>query len=594
MPQSVRRAGFRQRPAADGDGDNTVTSANRPPPMKQVIVVFERPDIAAVLQLRSHIAEAEVWVFDPHLLDNLHDIGITDARYIDIRLQVDMPSYIAQVQARALATALQVEAGLHRLVPESAGCHWQHLNYYHLTSTLLQYELLWDRFLQGVTETTFHVPVRDIAATFYAHSFLPSVLLLERLNTHGIPFSAITHSRVDSIPQMIPARLAAQTGDYDLFVHLPTCIYDRDYYADELAASGLRPLNFASQNWNVPFPDMDTAELVDTEVALADLSEPQRQTIEAVLPELTKELEGYFSGHIRTASFAERQAAHLASQYQAQLTFFFHLTNRFSRNPPKKLVLSNHDSGLHGPLISFARAHNVAILFLPHAKIFNWAIATRYQNVSALFHPMQGGAISDISGRRVSAYPLMFRELQQRSTATAGSLASIGIVLNKFSLDGMVLMNLDHYRDGLRRLLSWCSQYGVRALLRSKPGGSCIRWLAAELGMDIETLNLGMAGTLADFAQGCDLCIMYDAATSGAIDLLRLSVPTLNTVFRAMSGEETSIVHDHLVPTLSVPATLEKLDCFRKDPTHLAIFRNEQFAGYIGRFGRALPLRAYL
>jgi hypothetical protein len=563
--------------------------------MKQVIVVFERPDIAAVLLLLPQIPEAEVWVFDPHLLDNLHDCGITGARFIDIRLQVDMPSHIAQVQARALATALQVEAGLHRLVPETEGGHWQHLNYYHLTSTFLQYELLWDRFLQGVTDTTFHIPVRDIAATYYAHSFLPSVLLLERLNIRGIPFSAHAHSRIDAIPQQIPARLATEeTSGYDLFVHLPTCIYDRDYYADELAASGLRPLNFAAQNWNVPFPTMDTAELADAEAALADLREPQRQTIEAALAELTAELEGYFGGRIRTPSFAQRQAVHLASQYQAQLTFFYHLTNRFARNPPQKLVLSNHDSGLHGPLISFARAHNVPILFLPHAKVFNWEIATRYRNVSALFHPVQGGAISDVAGRRVGAYPLMFREQQQRSTATADRLANIGIVLNKFSLDGMVLMNLDDYLGGLRTLLSWCSQHGIRATLRSKPGGSCIRWLAAELGVDIQTLSLGMAGTLADFAQSCDLCIMYDAATSGAIDLLRMSVPTLNTVFRAMSGEETSIVHDHLVPTLSVPATLEKLDGYRKDPTHLAIFRNEQFADYIGRFGRALPLRAYL
>jgi hypothetical protein len=52
--------------------------------MLNVIILFERPDITAVNYLQSQFQNSEVWVFDPHLLDDLATADIKNCKYINI------------------------------------------------------------------------------------------------------------------------------------------------------------------------------------------------------------------------------------------------------------------------------------------------------------------------------------------------------------------------------------------------------------------------------------------------------------------------------------------------------------------------------
>jgi len=564
--------------------------------MKQIIIVFERPDLDAAGQLRAQLPDAEIWVFDPHLLDNLREQGLGNHRYVDVPLAFDIPAHSAEVLERTLATERRLDELLAEWLPEAAGCHWQHLNLFFLTAALIQYSALWDRFAGSLEDAELHVPLRDQAGMYYTPSFLPAVLLLERLSARQRRFSAYSHSKTPPLPQNIPKLAGSGYGEraYDGFVHLPTCIYDRGFFEQELVASGKSLLNFSSNHWNVPLPALETVPLGTAYEAMLTLPQPVQEQIEHTVSAIGQTLAEVFGEFLRTGDFITRQASHVAEQCRAQMVFFLSLDRCFAQHPPRRLFLSNHDSGLHGPFLSFARKHRVPVVFLPHAKVFNFPVASSCDDVLALTHPVQGGEILNLAGKRVRSQAMLFPEQHRRDTGGPQRLESVGIVLNKFSGDGISLVDTRTYVEGLRAIIEWCDRHAVTWKLRLKPGGTCVTWLAAELGIDAAVLLRYLTGPIADFVSQCDICLLYDTPTSGAIDSLRQAVATVNTTIRALSSDEENVVDAGIVPRESLPQTLRRLDRYHGDGNCLAIFRNQQFASYMARFGQALPLRLFL
>ncbi len=563
--------------------------------MKNIIIVFERPDINPALTLQSKLDNSDVWVFDPHLIDDLVAAGVQRYKYIECELGVNMPLFVGNGRTAALSIEHAVETDLQIAVPDAVDCYWQHLNWHFIQSTLQGYTRLWDRFLEtSFDETHFHILVQDAPATYYTPSFLPAVMLMERMSARRIEFSGYAHSSVENIPRLIPAQLNNHPGNFDYFTHLPTCIYDSNYYAAEIAAMSQKVLNFESQNWNVSFPVFENAGLRNDTAVLNELAPLLAQSIELATEAIETRLTNYFLAHVRTEMYARRQAAHMAKQYRAEMIFFHFLEHAFSTCLPRKIILSNHDAGLHGPFLSFAKKHAVPVLMLPHAKIFNFPIPSSYPNIVALTHPIQGGAISTVEGKRVNASTISFPESLSQSASPPKPLNQVGLLLNKFSGDGMTLVDTQNYLTGIRAIIDWCAQHSVSLKIRVKPGGTCIHWLANELDLKLEDLFASVQVTIVNFAHECDICIMYDAPTSGAISFLQNSIPILSTVIRYLCAEEANIISTEIVQRASVAETLEWLERFKRDSASLALFRTQQFGRYAGHFSQSIPLRMFL
>jgi hypothetical protein len=562
--------------------------------MKNVIVVFEKQDIPQALYLLAQNADAEIWVFDPHLIDDLKLAGVGNCQFIPVVFDLEHLSLINE--AKTIAIEKRIEFELEQAIPEAIGCHWQYLNLFYQVVTIHSYSILFEKLLLNLSDIKFHILIRDVPAQFYALSFWPSMLLLERLNTLQRPFAAYSYGRFDEVNQLIPAgeNFSTKEGPYQAFVHLPTCIYDGPYFAEEINAVLTKALNFQSMNWDVPFPSLHTVGLCLASVALARLPAPEQAAVTRTTAAIQEILADFFNSHLKTEGFAIRQAAYLAKQVEAQMIFYYSLVQEFAVQPPQKMILSNHDSGHHGPLTSFARKFNIPVILLPHAKVFNWPVNFAYSNTVALTHPVQGGVIKDFNGKRVTTRLVSFPERHVNNATPVSALKSIGLVLNKFSNDGFNLIDTQVYCRGLRNILAWCKDHDIACKTRVKPAGTCITWLVEEVGFDRADLEDNARGTIADFATGCDICLMYDCPTSGAIDLMRNSIPTVNTVSRFLDPTEAAIVDASLVPRESVAETLQRLNAYRNNPSELFIFRTRQFACYAGSFAESLPLRALL
>jgi hypothetical protein len=568
---------------------------------KNAIVVLYKEDIPAALSLKNELKTAEIWVFEPHLLDRLSWAGIEDSKLVAYDLGLNMSIHVKEAAQQALDIEKKMDEVFEIDFNEAHNCHWQYQNLYLQLLSLNSYTSLWNNLLAKELDVQLHILMHDMPARFSAPSFWPTLLLIERLNSKGIEFKAYTYGSTEDTTQLIPAGrgLDALGQKNQPLVHLPTCFHDSIYFEEEILEAYPDALNFKSMNfqpliWSVEFPNLKNVELCPAKESLEKLPVIEQSKINESTARVEDYLFNFYSGYTATTRYASRQAGYLAEQYRAQMIFYRCLESLQPKGIPEKIILSNHDGGMHGPFISYAKTYSIPIIFLPHSKVFNFPLACTHSNVIALTHPMQGEAISNVDGTRVKSHFLAFPEVFENTAKTASRFKNIGIILNDLSLGGYISANPEEYLSGVAEIYSWCSTNGIQCSIRTRPGASTFKWLLENTNFDGNELAKNSAGPISDFAKGCDICIMYDCPTSGAIEFLRQAIPIINTTFRQLCSTEAAISNVNTIPREKIKDTLRRLELYLSSPRIFFTFRSQQYAAYLERFSQSLPLRMYL
>lgn len=564
--------------------------------MKQGIVVIDFDDVAAARQVAAGLPSYTTFTFDPVLVDTL-----AMQKFQDIRLLTwdDCPDY-ADLERWSHGAAYELERELEaaavQAVPQVPIASWQHLNLFYLLMKLKWFGGMWPAMVGQLGGYQLHIVVCDKPSDYNFPSFLPAVMLMQQLQANAIPFSGYVHGSYDGdactrVPQLGAAPFDAP-GEA-ILTHLPTCFYDLQYFHTELCASGKRIVNLKSRWYDLPLPAHADIVLEPMAAGLARLEPAAAAQVAALGAALLPCLDRGLAPLLPIPAYRARQASHLASLYASQLCSYFLLERHFSMRRPSRLLLADRDMGLHGPLLSFAQKHALPVLLLPHSKTTN-DMEYRYRNLVALSHPIQGAAVRDPDGRELPRFALAYPEQFTGSSAVPAPLTRIALLLNTPSASGIYFTNYQHYMAGLRQLIAWGKERGVAFDIRCKPSYTLFRLLSAELGLDPAALTACAAVPMEDYARGAQLCLMYDAPTSGAVKFLATSIPILNPVVHRLSANETSFISAAVVPRDTVAATLAQLDGFVADPVSLFRFRCGQFRQYLNLFEDARPLRAFL
>ncbi|HLO93090.1 MAG TPA: hypothetical protein VK195_02130, partial [Burkholderiaceae bacterium] len=379
----------------------------------------------------------------------------------------------------------------------------------------------------------------------------------------------------------------------DLLVHLPTCLYDHAYFESEVLAAGRRALNLPSQYYDVKLPGLPATPMTSPAALLEGLPEGSAARIDEVLGLLQGILQGALAPLIPSPGLLAQQLQVLLQAYRTQLIFFATLEQAFAGNPASQLLISNHDAGLHGPLLSHAKRHRARVLLVPHAKFFNGP-APELPHALCLSHPLQGTAIAGLGGRPVASAPLAFPERLSLPETLPRPLRTLGVILAGVSYNSMCAADMDAYLDGLKRLHDWCVRHGIDCRLRCKPTDGFASQIAERLGMDVQDILRQFDGSLADFGAACDVCLGYDVPTSGAIELLRQGTPLLHAQLRALLPDELALLSGRVVPLAMLDETLVQLQTWQQDPSALWRFRRQQHAAYLNLQAEARPLRDFL
>ena len=289
--------------------------------------------------------------------------------------------------------------------------------------------------------------------------------------------------------------------------------------------------------------------------------------------------------------FINRQINNIAERYRSLLVYFNYLEYKFSTSRPHAIILSSHDAGLHGAFYSFADKYDIKTIIFPHAKIINWPIEKKHTtNLITVSHPIQGGTVQNIDKNKVINLTIKYPENLYYQYKSVNSIKTIGIIINKFSNDGISFVDTNLYLEGLQNIIDWSVKYNIIVKLRLKPGGTCFKWLSDSLNISINSLIENTQITLKDFALTTDLCLMYDAPTSGAIVLLDNSIPLIGVTNRELLPTESAIVSDNIVPSLSITKALELLNTFLNKELNFINFRSEQFIRYFTKIKSSTSL----
>jgi hypothetical protein len=279
--------------------------------------------------------------------------------------------------------------------------------------------------------------------------------------------------------------------------------------------------------------------------------------------------------------------------YRAQLTTLALLHQHFALAPPRRLLLSDHDTDFHGPLAAFARQRQVPLLVLPHSKA-STDMDFVTDNATVLYHAVQGDTVYDVYGRRPAQAVIALPNKISFDTTASPGVKRVGLLLNGVALNGVPGIDLVPYGAGIARIVRWCADQGVELVVRSRPGQTIFESVLRRSGLSPAQMVASAQGSMADFAQRCDLCLMYDAPTSGALECLSRAIPVLNPVAGTLTKRETGSMNAAIVPRDDLEVSLRYAAQLVADPVELQRFRLNQFLNFVERLREAQPLRAFL
>jgi len=563
--------------------------------MKEIVLILDAATINLAADVCTNLPECQVYIFDPVLVDKL---PIGQFGNVELITAFSGPEY-RLMHRNALAAASELEDQFERARVE-AGCEisvlgWRTLSYYYFFMLSQWYSALREWLGTRLAGRRLHIFTGDHPAEFYFDSFLPPALLISYLSVRGV--ECVSHNYTNSQAVIYPVfdlrDLATEDMTGAVLIHLPTCMYDNRYFFDELRAVGRRLINFRSQHWDVAMDADWQRGLTDPESLLETFDVPTQAAVSAFTATMRSTAARVMLPFFDISNFRAQQSEHFAMKYRSQLISYFGLQRSFDRTPLSRLVISNHDTGLHGPLIAFAAQRGLPVMMLPHSKV-GMDIEFRYANLSICTHPIQGQPIRDPDERVLDHHSIRYPEVFRGSSTPGGSLRVVSLLLNDMSLSGMLFAPTEAYLAGIGQMVEWAKRNDVALKVRVRPGGSIIRLLGKLFGMDPVALRGQVDDSMEDYIKGCDICLMYQMPTSAYLHFLRNSVPILNPVVSSHVGAPFALLHPDLIRPESVPTTLSRLDRFIADPSSMHEFSLSQFSSYVNLFQRAKPLRTLL
>ncbi|WP_338847000.1 hypothetical protein V8J88_24950 [Massilia sp. W12] len=554
--------------------------------MIDVLILRRAADIPAALAILPGLAPGwRALCFDPLVVDHAFFAGIHNIEFFS---WPDCPS-LELLDGNSHGLARAFEAKLAKLCePYFPDCDlrgWQHLNLYYLLISLQWYDGLWQRVLSMLQGCRVHLFVCDAPLHYYFNAGLPVLQLEQRLQDLPDTVTELHAYQDDKLDlrQLVPnfpGRLEQSTRPFVLS-HLPTCMYDLLYINQQLQASGLAVVNVKARHFDMPVWANQHVELEEFDVLLAQMTPEVATPLQRIEGVLQAELERLLGIWLPEGELRQRQAQYMARTYQAQLLTWVLFTMYLLQTKPICLLLSDHNADFHGPLMSVARNKQVPVLVLPHAKTvartdFDWP-----QQI-ALPHPLQGGPSLDLQQEALPQQCLNYPETRQLRPVR--QVRTVGLLLNSHSLNGVYCCPYSQYMEDMRRIMQWCQEQGLSLRVRGKPSYSLVRLMGMHAGLDLTGQINALQGTIQDFVEQTDVCLMYDTPTSGCIEFLRRGAPIFNPVSRALTATEATFASAELIPRADLETILSQVAALLQQPDELERFRQRQFARYDARF----------
>ncbi|MGI9211524.1 MAG: hypothetical protein ACR2HF_03540 [Methylococcaceae bacterium] len=485
---------------------------------------------------------------------------------------IHVPAIIKQARKIHGEVNQRLDAILHDFLDGATIGGWLPTQWAHFIHNALAYQIIWDELAKRYSTSLWHVLIPNQPYCLGNHSCIPALALVNTLESKGIHYIAYS-TEISGLGEPGFPDLRNISKNIELLCHIPTCFYDKDYFYQEIASSGLTYGILNSEAFDVSPPEnMPTSGLCYLHDMLGELDTADIEQVNQLESPIRQCLEEILVLLIRQLDYKTLQVNFLWERIRNQCYFFLWLEKHFSTQKPWQFLLSNHDVMLHGALLSFAKKHNIHVTIVPHSKVFNYPFIYINEQVPplCLHHALQDGPCVDTTGKILPSRRMTFAGVWKQDMACPQQIKSVGIILN-----GTYPTHLEKFFKGLLHIKQWAGQNNIRPRFRVR---SLLPLLSISkiLGVPLMELEKDGQGSVLDFAKGCDMLISYDLHSSAVLEVLREGYTVIHADVQSEIHPYWCIVDALVVPRFSVHELLERLSMMVACPEYFQEFRHRQ------------------
>jgi len=493
------------------------------------LLILQRSDIAHHAKAGRAMADLPLIFLDPGLVDEAVKAGLDPARFSYRPLPVDPhgKSRAAQeAEWRAGRIDQLLSAEREALFGPGLYQGWDHGPMRQFFVRALVSLHLGEAAARHLPEAVIGLYRPNKPQLFYFDSFLSTDLF-----TQGRPrwrmggdYDQVANWEPNHAAMVIDADLlatAVQKGDAEALTHIPTCYQLYGHYAAEITRRFTRSIDIPSVLWDVPVRRGHTLHRrID--------SLPREQVSETAL-RYRERARQVFETELATLPLS-RDAVRTQSAMLAERCFMQALNHeallKGLQGSQPHLVVTDHDTGLNGPLYSVAARLDMPITVLPHASYPVFALP-HARGVTAIERDGYQTPVRTILGEQVKVRPILAGPgLPNRPRA---QLRTVCLLLNTLSGQGVAYIDFTGMVRFHEALAALCQAQGMRLLVRLKPNGAAPLIASSGFQVSADTLQAVLSVPIQELAEYSDLCVSYGEPTSASIEFLATGCHVLHT-----------------------------------------------------------------
>lgn len=556
----------------------------------QALLLLQRSDVVALSRNPRPYEGQKLLFIDPGVVDEAVHLKLDLAR-VDYR-GIDTAGHLqARVHAEATARAHRIDQRLtlerERLFGKGQFQGWDMLLFRFFYIRALMARRLGEAADATFGETSVGLLRTEVPQQFYFDSFVSTDLFMGSsprwrvVGSYDDAYNWTPKARGLSFDfARLEDHLSAQAAS--AVVHVPTVVDHIAHYRAEIAERFPQYIEVPSAFWDMPLgtqrvPLLPVAELPPAYVNELSLTyrERARHIIEAELRELQL-----------PAHALRLQADLMAETCFVQAVNYQGLKQALRRQKPH-FVLTDHDTGVCGPLFTIAEQLGSDITVLPHSS-YPAQLLPHSVRVTAVEREGFGTPARTVYNERVATRPVRLRPAPARHERPQAR--TVCLLLNTLFGHGILHIDFSNTVKFHRALAAMCQRAGVRLIVRLKPNNSTLAIASGSLEIPAETLHRDFERPLADVAAESDVCISYGEPTTACIDFLEAGSFLMHAAEQCWPADYLSaadIINMKTVPSAGGDEILSALERMLADPAHYAQRLQRQATEYGHRLADA-------
>jgi hypothetical protein len=481
---------------------------------------LQRSDIAHYVASRPAFGDIPHLFIDPGLIEEAVKAGIDPKRFSYRPLKVGA-HFQAGVGAQARARASLLDQALTRLRLRLFGPGifqgWDEGTSWLFFERALVAQRLGELCDEQLPERRIGLFRPSATQRYYFDSFLSTDLFIGhserwRIVDHYDRVGPAVGDSTGEIYDFTRIAAMARAGQAEAITHIPTCYANHARFQHEITRHHASNIDLPSPMWDLP-----VRRTTPMSVRLEHL--PQEQipaSARLYRDEARATIEQHLAPLVPARGPLQRQAASLADQCLVQAINHHGLLDALRGTCPH-FILSDHDTGSHGPLFSVAAALDAPITVLPHSSHPVFALP-HGRRVHAVRRIGFGTLVRTVLGEPVRTTDVDLGRAPQPLQRHAAR--TVCLLVNALHGQGLSYIDLAGLTAFYRALAELCAQVGARLIVRLKPNAAGVMMVSSAFDLPAAALEEVLRWPLDRVAEASDICINYGEATTGGIEFL--------------------------------------------------------------------------